>query len=93
MLQVELWRPRAEGDEPDSRRPPRLEPLGVGRFEGRIALMRPGSWGGRLGSEPGDASISEQEFEQEWGPLPRGDGLEPAGAARLTVRGRACARR
>ncbi|RUL85847.1 hypothetical protein, partial [Tautonia sociabilis] len=87
-LELELWRPQegplpSAGDEPSPRRPPLLEPLGVSRFEGRIALLRPETWGGRLGSQPGAPAISEQEFEQDWGPLPSGAALAPSGASRF----------
>ncbi|WP_145268913.1 hypothetical protein [Tautonia plasticadhaerens] len=89
VIQVELWRPRPgavpggpDGPSPGVR-PPRLEPIGVDRFEGKIALMRPESWSGRLSPLPGGPPLSEQEFEQEWGPLPRGAALDPAGAARF----------
>ncbi|WP_169976078.1 hypothetical protein [Tautonia rosea] len=93
VLQLELRRAlRSEAtdsaaeppDGPTRRGPPRLEPIGVSRFDGQIALMRPKTWGGRLEAAPGNPPMSDQEFEQSWGPLPRGGALDVAGATRFT---------
>jgi hypothetical protein len=93
VLQLELRRSlRAEtltsagepGEGPIPRSPPRLEPIGVSRFDGQIALMRPKTWGGRLESAATNPPMSDQEFEQDWGPLPRGGALDVAGATRFT---------
>ncbi|WP_152051714.1 hypothetical protein [Tautonia marina] len=93
VLQLELRRAlrseasNAAGEpntDPILRSPPRLEPIGLSRFDGQIALMRPKTWGGRLEAASGNLPMSDQEFEQNWGPFPRGGALDVAGATRFS---------
>ena len=83
VIRLELWSPREPSAAPERRRPPLLTPRGPSMQSGRIALLRPEGWGGRLEASPDLAPLSEQEFEQEWGVLPREAGLDPAGASRF----------
>ena len=82
-IRMELWSPFEPSNTADRRRPPLLSPLGPSLHGGRIALLRPEGWSGRLEPSPDLAPLSEQEFEQEWGVLPREAGLDPAGASRF----------
>lgn len=89
-LTIELWRPRADGDDArgdelrqsPARRLPAFSPIGATRFEGLIGFRRPGDWWGRLGAFPEGKGIAEEDFSRAWGEFPR-DRLVLAGAARF----------
>ncbi|WP_165243950.1 hypothetical protein [Paludisphaera soli] len=84
---LDFWRPlrtdAAAGIEgPTARRFPRLEPLGVDREAGLLAVRRPGHWTGRL-EPPRDAEpVGDESFVRSWGALPD-DVLTFAGTVRF----------
>ncbi|AMV37126.1 hypothetical protein [Planctomyces sp. SH-PL62] len=84
---LDFWRPlRGEGGTeapgPVARRFPRVEPMGVERESGLLAVRRPGHWTGRL-EPPRDAEpVGDESFVRAWGALPD-DVLTFAGTVRF----------
>ncbi|MDG3005745.1 hypothetical protein [Paludisphaera mucosa] len=83
---LDFWRPlRGEGGAdvagPLVRRFPRVEPLGVDREAGLLAVRRPGHWTGRLEPAKDADPLGDETFVRAWGALPD-DALTFAGTVR-----------
>ncbi|APW64015.1 hypothetical protein [Paludisphaera borealis] len=68
-----------------TRRFPKMEPLGVDRDSGLLAVRRPGHWTGRLEPIKGAEPLSDESFVRAWGTLPD-DALTFAGTVRFNAR-------
>jgi hypothetical protein len=72
-IRFEIWRPReftTTGVGDTSRPLPRVEPLDVAAFIGRLGFRRPEGWRGRLRASAGSDPLTDEEFLSLWGTLP-----------------------
>ena len=82
-IEIDSWMPfesrAAEGERPKSagedsgaalRQLPGIQPIGVERYSGSLAVRRPGDWTGRLENVAGADPISDESFVKAWGSLP-----------------------
>ncbi|WP_165073947.1 hypothetical protein [Paludisphaera rhizosphaerae] len=84
---LDFWRPLRGGDPGGAatRRFPRVEPLGVDRESGLLAVRRPGHWTGRLEPALDSEPVGDETFVRAWGTLPD-DPLTFAGTLRLSAK-------
>jgi hypothetical protein len=94
-LAIDCWRPsdaepadtsqpRGRSGRPGTRvrRLPQVEPVGVERFSGWLAVRRPGDWTGRLEPLKGTDPLNDESFVRAWGVLPE-EPLTLAGSSRF----------